>query len=201
MIVVYATLLVIVYIYTTAECIRRIAKLLGSSDSRWAQHVCRDIKRLGIMEEDASHKERLKEAVTDPFEGTIQDLLDLCLSFAITSEISTLAFHSLAATHYEMVVAELLCLFASSASAILWIFHVQSGRFRLTRFVLFITSLFLPVPVIIVHATMRGQTASNFVMMCVDMNLEYITTSRLRDGLMFCSWALVFAFQVMTCLM
>lgn len=153
------------------------------------------------MERDTSHKDKLKEVITAPFEGTVQDLLDLCLSFSLTSEISTLAFHSMAATRYEMVIAELLCLFASSASAVVWIFHVQNGRFRLTRFILFVTSVVLPIPVIIVHATMREQRSTDFVMMCVDMNLEYITTSHLRDGLMFWSWAVVFAFQVLTCIM
>lgn len=166
MIIVYGTLLAVVCIYTIAQYMRHIAE------------------------------ERLKEAVMDPFEGTIQDLLDLCLAFAITSEVSTLVFHSHAVTSYEMVVAELLCLFASSASAVLWIFHSEHGRFRVTRFTFFVTSVALPIPVIIVHATMRGQMAKGFVMMCVDMKLDYITTSHLRDGLMFTGWAAMLAFQI-----
>ena len=196
MIIVYGTLLAIVCIYTIAEYMRHIAKLLGSFESAWAQYIRRIIKPLGILEQDESHEERLKEAVMDPFDGTIQDLLDLCLAFAITSEISTLAFHSQATTRYEMVVAELLCLLVSSASAVLWIFYSERSRFRVTRFVLFVTSVALPIPVIIVHATMREQMAKEFVMMCVDMKLDYITTSHLRDGLMFTGWAVMFVFQI-----
>jgi len=193
MIIVYGTLLAIVYIYTIAQYMRHIAKLLGSSNPAWAEHIRYIIEPLGLLEQD---EERLKEAVMDPFEGTIQDLFDLCLAFTITSEISTLVFHSQAVTRYEMVVAELLCLFASSASAVLWIFHSEGGRFRATRFVLFVISVALPIPVIIVHATMREQKAKAFVMMCVDMKLDYITTSRLRDGLMFTGWAVMLAFQI-----
>jgi hypothetical protein len=217
MIVVYGTLLAIVYIYAVAEYVHHIMNVLTSSDSAWTkrvlhvlEHIVYIMKRilylvksilhipkpLGLLGRYASYGKTLKEVTIDPFEGTIQDLLDLCLSFAITSEISTIAFHSQAVTRYEMVIAELLCLFASSASAILWIFHSESGRFRITRFVLFIISVFLPIPVIIVHATMREQMAKDFVMMCVDMKLDYITTSRLRDRLMFSSWATMFVFQI-----
>lgn len=175
---------------------RHIAKLLGTTKSAWAQHIRHIVEPLGLLEQDESHEGTLMEAVMDPFEGTIQDLLDLCLAFANTSEISTLAFHSQAVTRYEMVVAELLCLFTSSASAVLWIFHSESSIFRITRFMLFVTSVTLPIPVIIEHATMREQMAIDFVMMCVNMKLDSITTSRLRDGLMFTGWAVMLAFQI-----
>jgi hypothetical protein len=61
---------------------------------------------------------------------------------------------------------------------------------------LFIISVVLPIPVIIVHATMREQIAKDFIVMCVDMELDYITTSRPRDGCMFTSWAVMFTFQI-----
>jgi hypothetical protein len=196
MIVIYGTLLAIVDIYAIAYCMRHIPKLLGYPKSAWARHIRRIIKPPGYFERDYSQEQDESHEDNHPFEGTTQDLLDLCLAFAITSEISTLAFHSMAVTRYEMVIAELLCLFASSASAILWIFHSEIGRFKVTRFILFIISVVLPIPVIIIHATMREQIAKDFVMMCVDMELDYITTSRLRDSCMFTSWAVMFAFQI-----
>lgn len=106
----------------------------------------------------------------DPFEGAIQDLLDLSLCFSIAAEISTLAFHRRANTRYEMVVAELLCVFASSACAVLWIFHTESGRFRITRFAT------LPIGVAIKHGTMIGNIAKDFVRLWI-YNVKRYRTS------------------------
>ncbi|KUJ09661.1 uncharacterized protein LY89DRAFT_675828 [Mollisia scopiformis] len=51
----------------------------------------------------------ISERFFDAFVGTITPLFDLCLTFTITAEVSTLAFHSQAVSRYEMVISELLC--------------------------------------------------------------------------------------------
>jgi hypothetical protein len=55
--------------------------------------------------------EGIYKTITPPF--------DNCLAFTITAEISTIASHSVAATRYEMDIAEIVCLLSSSACIVL----------------------------------------------------------------------------------
>jgi hypothetical protein len=193
MIIVYWTLLALVALYTIALTI------LAALDTRKEEDKPLEVKNKNSMPpevDDDTTSKADKKNIGDAFRGTITPLFDACLAFTITAEISTLAFHRIAVTKYEMVVAELLCVFSSVACITLWCFLYKITKFRLPRFFFYVVSWILPIGVAMAHGLMKEGGMKDFVMMCVDQRLGYVTDSKLRTGFMLAAWGLMTFSQI-----
>ncbi|KAN0104202.1 hypothetical protein V8E51_009947 [Hyaloscypha variabilis] len=140
------------------------------------------------------------ERFFDAFTGTITPLFDMCLTFTLAAEVSTLAFHSQAVSRYEMVIAELLCVFTSSACIALWFFQFGIARFRIPRFCFYLAVWPFLIAIIVEHNTMKVRGMKNLVMKCLDNRMGRYTESPRRDYTLFSAWGFVSMSQVLVTL-
>jgi hypothetical protein len=96
-----------------------------------------------------------------------------------------------------MVVAELLCIFSSAASVTLWYFQYNIGRVGQGRCFFYIASWLFPTGVLIYHNTMKEGGMKDFLMMCQDKKLGYLTESKVRNGLMFAGYGITTILQIL----
>jgi hypothetical protein len=126
------------------------------------------------------------------FSGIITALFDIYLPFTLAVELSTLAFHSQAVSRYEMVIAELVCVFSSSACITLWVLLLGIARFRIARFGLYLLTWPLLIAIVVVHNTMpMVDGIKGLVMMCLDDRMGRYTDKPWRDYTLFSLWGFV----------
>jgi hypothetical protein len=138
-----------------------------------------------------SHR-NIWERSFDPFSGIITALFDICLPFTLAVELSTLAFHSQAVSRYEMVIAELVCVFFSSACITLWVLLLGMARFRIARFGLYLLTWPLLIAIVVVHNTMpMVDGIKGLVMICLHDRMGRYTDKPWRDYTLFSLWGFV----------
>jgi hypothetical protein len=194
--VVYYWLLGLVIVFAIALVIpfaRAMLKLAPNQHDRSTRH---QNKYQSISSADDSGRS-IGERFFDAFTGTITPLFDMCLTFTIAAEVSTLAFHSQAVSRYEMVIAELLCLFTSSACITLWVFRFGITRFRVPRFFFYLSTWPLLIAIIAVHNTMKVKGMKNLVMTCLDNRMGRYTENPGRDYTLFSAWGFVSVSQIL----